>query len=157
MIPDRIAKIIASFFFIGHIRWAPGTFGSLAGLLIFWLLPEKGHLPVFLLASAAAFVACPGAVRAYAAKDPPPFVADEVCGMMLALLWFPKKIFLYFAAFILFRLLDTLKPWPIFLIQKKGKASCIVWDDLLAGALTNVVLRAGLALEASGLLARISS
>lgn len=157
MIPDRAAKILASFFYIGHLRPAPGTFGSLAGLLIFWVLPGNAHLPVFLLVSGAAFAVCPGAVRAYAAKDPSQFVADEVCGMMLALLCFPKTIFFYFAAFILFRSLDIIKPWPIILVQKKGSPFCIVWDDLLAGALTNVFLRGGLALEGSGLLGRIFS
>ena len=155
--PDRLAKRIGSFFYLGHLPWAPGTWGSLAGLLIFWFASEKAHVPVFLGATTVAFCACPGAVRAYASKDPSQFVADEVCGMMLGLLWLPKKTELYLAGFILFRFFDIVKPWPISVLQKKEGPSFIVWDDLLAGVFANLALRAAAVAGIPALFARLGS
>lgn len=97
---DRLAKIIASFFYIGHIPWAPGTFGSAAGLAIFWFIPEGTQIVTALLMSGLALWACPGAVRVYGSKDPSYFVADEVAGMMVSLLLLPKNIWVYLAAFL---------------------------------------------------------
>ena len=74
-------------------------------------------------------------------SDPKEFVLDEVAGMMLSLLWLPRKIWVYIAAFVLFRVLDIFKPWPISLIQKSKHPSSIMSDDLAAGAFTNLILR----------------
>ncbi len=122
----------------------PGTFGSLAGLLIFWGCPLKWQLPALVFLCCLGFYLCPRSVKAFGSKDPQSFVTDEVCGMMVALFWLPKSLGVYFAAFLLFRFFDVLKPWPIGLVQKKENPSCILWDDLLAGIFTNLLLRAAL-------------
>jgi phosphatidylglycerophosphatase A len=66
---------------------------------------------------------------------------DETCGMMLSLVWLPREVSIYIGAFILFRLLDIIKPWPICLIQQSKRPTSIVWDDLAAGVATNAILQ----------------
>lgn len=140
---DGFVKMISSFFYLGHLPLAPGTWGSLAGLLIGWFTPTPFDLPALLFMCVLGFYACPRAVAVYKAKDPSAFVMDEVCGMMLGVLWLPKAGWVAFVGFLLFRFFDIVKPWPISWIQKKNSPSCILWDDLLAGVFTNLVLRAG--------------
>lgn len=152
---DRLVKMIGTFFYVGHLPWAPGTWGSLAGLLIAWFSPEPSRTLLLVFMCIAGFYACPRAVAAYQAKDPSVFVMDEVCGMMLGILWLPRSVWVALVGFLLFRFFDVVKPWPISWIQKKDHPSCILWDDLLAGAFTNAVLRAGLLLGAPALFARL--
>ena len=142
--PERWVRILSSFFYIGYAPWMPGTLGSLAGLFIFWLCPFKGQAAILLFFSAIGFYLCRPAVKAFASKDPKRFVMDEVCGMMAALFWLPGTFAVYLTAFAFFRFFDVLKPWPILLVQKKESPSCIMWDDLLAGLFTNLLLRAAL-------------
>lgn len=150
-------KIISTFFYVGYLPWAPGTWGSLAGLLIAWFTPEPCRTLLFLFMCVLGFYACPRAVTAYKAKDPSGFVMDEVCGMMLAVLWLPKAAWVALVGFLLFRFFDSVKPWPISWVQKRNSPSCILWDDLLAGAFTNLLLRAGVFLGGSTLFARPGS
>ncbi len=133
-------KTLASFFYVGYLPWAPGSFGSLAGLLIGWYF--YGALPYLTVAFCLlGFVICKPATAVFLSPDPSAFVLDEVSGMMLSVLWLPKTPFVFLAGFILFRLLDILKPWPISRIQKSPNPSSIMWDDLAAGALANAILQ----------------
>src|SRR3989338_4383444 len=128
-------KALASFFYVGYLPWAPGSFGSLAGLLIAWYF--YGALPYLTIAFCLlGFILCKPATAVFSSKDPAPFVLDEVCGMMLGVLWLPKTPVVFLAGFILFRLFDILKPWPISRIQKNPNPSSIMLDDLAAGAVT---------------------
>lgn len=137
-----LVKIISSFFYIGHIPLAPGTFGSAAGLLILWGSPVETHPFILMFLTLLGFYVCPMAVVVYQSKDPSFFVLDEVCGMMVSLLWLPKDPILYLAGFFLFRALDIFKPGVIGAADRRTAPSAIVWDDLLAGFFTNVGLRA---------------
>ncbi len=133
-------RTLASFFYVGYLPWAPGSFGSLAGLLIGWYF--YGALPSLTIVFCfLGFMLCKPAVAAFLSPDPPSFVLDEVSGMMLSVLWLPKTPVVFLAGFILFRLLDILKPWPISRIQKSPNPSSIMWDDLAAGALVNIILQ----------------
>ena len=71
---------------------------------------------------------------------------DEVCGMMATVLWLPKTLPVFIAAFLLFRLLDIWKPWPISWLQDQKHPFSIMHDDLAAGLLGNLILRAALRL-----------
>ena len=84
---------------------------------------------------------CKRAEEVFNAKDPGCFVLDEVVGMMVSVLWLPKNLLLYVAGFILFRVLDVWKPGPIGWIQNTKTPHSIMWDDLAAGAVVNVVLQ----------------
>ncbi len=135
-----LVKIIASFLYVGYLPIAPGTFGSLAGLLIAWFFTEW-NLYFFIFLSSLGFLVCKVSTKIFDSKDPSYFVMDEVCGMMLSLLWIPRIPVLFAAGFVLFRLADTLKPWPISLIQKSQRPSSIMEDDLAAGLFVNLLLQ----------------
>ena len=87
------------------------------------------------------FLVCRPSQAVFHSKDPSSFVMDEVCGMMLSVLWLPKSLLWYAVAFGLFRLLDVTKPWPIRVIQRSSHPFMIMADDLLAGVFTNLILR----------------
>jgi phosphatidylglycerophosphatase A len=70
------------------------------------------------------------------------FVMDEVAGAMLGLLGSPKTVPVYVAGFLLFRLFDVWKPWPIGRIEQFKGPWTIVGDDLAAGVATNLALHA---------------
>ena len=133
-------KAVASFFYVGFLPKAPGTFGSLAGLILAWFLNPN---IVFILSalSIIGFVISPAARIAFRQDDPKEFVIDEVTGMMLTVLWLPKKLVLFILGFLIFRVLDIWKPWPIRLIQKNKNALSIMWDDLAAGFFANLILQ----------------
>ena len=133
-------KVLATFFYVGYLPIAPGTWASLVGLSIAWFFNES----LFWLAvifSLIGFVICKRAEEVFNAKDPGCFVLDEVVGMMVSVLWLPKNLLLYVAGFILFRVLDVWKPGPIGWIQNTKTPHSIMWDDLAAGAVVNVVLQ----------------
>lgn len=70
-------------------------------------------------------------------------VVDEVIGMLVALVWLPMSWQTFFLGFVLFRLFDIWKPWPISFIDRKvGGGVGVVADDLLAGIVVNVILQA---------------
>ena len=137
---DVLVKITATFFGAGYSPWAPGTMGSLAGIMIAWFVGPSAYLYLAVFA-ALGFLVCPASVRVFNSTDPSMFVMDEVCGVMIAALLVPRTIAFYAGAFILFRLFDIAKPWPISIIQKSKRPSAIMWDDVLAGVFANLVLR----------------
>ena len=136
-----LVKLLASFYYVGYLPWMPGTWGSLVALPIAWFFNENLAWFILIL-SLTGFLISPFAEAAFGAKDPSRFVLDEVVGMALSVLWLPKNLILYAVGFILFRGLDVWKPGPIGWIQKTETPSSILWDDLLAGAVANIILQA---------------
>ncbi|OIO37998.1 MAG: hypothetical protein AUJ71_04040 [Candidatus Omnitrophica bacterium CG1_02_49_16] len=141
----RSVKFLASFSYAGYLPWAPGTWGSLVALLIAWFFNEY-LLWSIVIFSFIGLSICRPAEEAFNAKDPHRFVLDEVVGMMASVLFLPKRYLVFLAAFILFRVLDVLKPGPIGRIQASRTPSSIMWDDLSAGALVNILLQVSLRL-----------
>jgi phosphatidylglycerophosphatase A len=139
-------KILATFFGIGCLPFAPGTWASLAGLAIAWVFYPFIFYGVFVLTAVGLFISKP-AEEIFKKKDPSEFVWDEAAGMALSVLWLPKAWEIFLSAFIIFRLLDILKPWPINLIQKSKSPESIMWDDLAAGLVTNLLIRGFLELQ----------
>ncbi|MCY3988206.1 MAG: phosphatidylglycerophosphatase A [Gammaproteobacteria bacterium] len=140
----RLVQLAGSGLGLGYLPVAPGTWGSAGGLLIWWLtLPMGRALQALLLVLAAvpAAVAC-GACARRARRDDPSFVVlDEVLGMYLALLFLSPSLPWVAAAFVLFRLLDIVKPWPVSMMEKRFTGgAAILLDDLVAGAITALLL-----------------
>ena len=134
----RPVTLVATWFGVGLIRRAPGTWGSLAALPCAAGLQFLGG--PWLLAGATGLVALAGVwasgryAAALASGDPGAVVVDEVAGQWLALLPLPLDLWWYAAAFALFRLFDIAKPWPIGWLDKNlhgGRG--IMADDLAAG------------------------
>jgi phosphatidylglycerophosphatase A len=141
---NRLVKIAASAFGLGHMPVAPGTWGSLGAVLLFvavrLLLRPLSRSQTVLAALLAlvvivGFAVCPQAQRVYASEDPGPFVLDEVAGQWLTCLafwtWGPWASAL--GAFLGFRLFDIWKPTPVCTAERLPGAWGPMVDDLVAG------------------------
>jgi phosphatidylglycerophosphatase A len=145
----RSAALFVSWFGSGWLPWAPGTWGSLAALPFAWAIIAYGGGPGTLaLASLVVFGlgcwAAEIAVRATNTDDPGWIVVDEVVGQWLTLLAAPFSPIGFTAAFLLFRLFDIWKPWPVRWADRKlGGGVGIMADDVLAAAYAAAVLEIG--------------
>jgi phosphatidylglycerophosphatase A len=90
------------------------------------------------------FLTAGQAEKLFCAKDPKFVVIDEVCGMCISLLWVPFSIETAIAAFFLFRLLDTLKPFPAARLEDRHGSLGIMGDDIVAGVYANGILQIAL-------------
>nr|WP_250887055.1 MULTISPECIES: phosphatidylglycerophosphatase A [unclassified Rhodanobacter] len=130
---------------------AQGTFGSLAALLPWLLLrelPLPMYLAVLLIGFAAGVWACNVASRALGVADHRSLVWDEFIGQwvaLLPLLVLPAPWWAIALGFLLFRLFDVWKPWPISWLDRRVKGGMgVMVDDVVAGAFAAVVLALGL-------------
>lgn len=129
---------IATGFGSGFSPVAPGTAGSLAALLPWWLLLRELPLPLYLGVLAAAFVlgvwASAWTIRRTGIQDPSLVVWDEYVGMWIALAAAPAGWAWVLGAFVAFRVFDILKPWPVSWADRAldGGFGAML-DDVLAG------------------------
>lgn len=142
-IRNAIVKILATFFYVGYLPLIPGTFGSLAGLLLYYLARENA---LFLTALTLGimilgFLVSGEAERLTGRKDNREIVIDEVAGMLLSLWLVPFNPKFMLIAFFVFRLMDTLKPYPAGAFQKLRGSIGIMSDDIIAALYTNIVLQ----------------
>lgn len=142
---QRLVILLATVCFVGKIPFAPGTFGSIAGLPIAFFL-SKIDLLVAVICTAlfilfAIWIAS-GAEKILKKKDPPSIVIDETAGIMVTFLNIPFNIFSVAAGFLIFRFFDNIKPPPVRSIEKgfPGGAG-VVLDDVAAGIYSNLALR----------------
>lgn len=136
---------IVTFGGVGLLPFAPGTWGSAAALPFGWLIAMLGGWPALL--AGAAIVAAIGwrASDRYVAltgrDDPPEIVIDEVAAQWLALTVVPLTLPGYFAAFFIFRLFDTLKPWPASWADAEVEGGAgVMLDDIVAGLYALIAL-----------------
>lgn len=127
---------------------APATVASLVAVVVYWALPIGGSSPAFLVLVAASVLIGPwvcGSLTTSEDPDPKRAVWDEVAGVWLTCLFLPKTLPWLAAAFLLFRVLDILKPWPIRQYERLPGGYGIMADDVAAGvlgaALLNLVYR----------------
>ena len=142
---DNAVIFLATGCYVGKIPIAPGTFGSLAGLLICVVLSDICLISAILVTIAVigfSIWIAGEAEKLIEQEDPGCIVIDEIAGMMVTLLGLPLDLFNATAGFALFRLLDILKPFPIRLLEKRlpGGAG-VVADDIIAGIFANILLR----------------
>jgi len=146
-----MSKLIATFFYVGRAPFAPGTFGSLVALPLAYLMHRTSGFPLLFAATLAVFAlgwwATGEVTRGQADHDPGEIVIDEVVGQWIALwplslgLWMrgvDPSVFPYpgwVSAFILFRLFDIWKPWPVSWADNKTTPLGVMLDDVLAGLL----------------------
>jgi phosphatidylglycerophosphatase A len=131
--------------YVGKIPFAPGTFGSLMGVMICYLLSRVSISLSALIAIALILSAVwlsEHAERIIGEKDPGCIVIDEVAGMVVTMIGLPFNALTAIAGFVLFRLLDVLKPPPVRTFQESlpGGAG-VVMDDVAAGIIGNLLLR----------------
>jgi phosphatidylglycerophosphatase A len=120
----------------GLAPFAPGTFGSIPGLVLFWLTLDFG--PYVQLGVAVALVLagiwiCGESARRIGVHDHGGIVWDEIAGMYLTLFVAPVTLWGFALAFVLFRVMDIVKPWPIRDLDHRIHGGLgIMLDDLLA-------------------------
>ena len=123
---------------------APGTFGSLPGVLLFWLTLDFGlyvQLGVAVALAVTGIWICGESARRIGVHDHGGIVWDEIAGMYLTLLAAPATLPGWLLAFVLFRAADIVKPWPIRdLDHRLGGGVGIMLDDLVAALYAAVVL-----------------
>ena len=160
-----MSRLIASVFGVGFLKPAPGTWGSVAALILAFAILEVGGVGMFLAALALSIVAAFWSVADLISKlgepghhDPSWVVVDEVAGQWIALLPVvigaavtgaaPVQLWPgWVAAFLLFRLFDIWKPGPVGWADRRRGAAGVVLDDIIAGVLAalGVILLAALA------------
>jgi phosphatidylglycerophosphatase A len=146
---DFGAKLVATGFFSGYSPFAPGTAGSLVGVLLF--LPLAGRpwllqLALLLVVTLVGMLAADRLARSLGLKDPGLVVVDEIAGQWLSYLALPFTPLTALAGFVLFRVMDIVKPWPARDLERLPGGIGIVADDLAAGVYANLLLRVVLAI-----------
>ena len=123
---------------------APGTAGTIAAIPIFLalsLLPENIYLGVCLLTFVVGIPICGASAKALGVKDHSGIVWDEFVGFWVTMAFAPAGWAWIAGGFVLFRLFDIAKPWPISWVDRNvGGGFGIMLDDLLAGVLAAAVL-----------------
>src|SRR5580658_7865459 len=152
----RWATLVATFFGAGRLRPGPGTWGSLAAVVV-WALASS-RIPVanrtwatIIAAIVVSLIGIPAATlvaRSCGLKDPQFVVVDEVAGQLVALIAVPLAWKTFLAGLILFRIFDIWKPFPIRRLERLPEGTGIVVDDLGAGlyalAVMHLLLHFGL-------------
>lgn len=140
-----IIKFLASGFYTGYFPVAPGTIGSLVGILACFILqdvPFTTYVIVVILTLIAGIYISGEAEKIYQTKDSSHIVIDEIAGIFFTFIYLPKGISFLLAGFVAFRFFDILKPFPIRLIDEKIKGGWgIMFDDVLAGIYANILIR----------------
>jgi phosphatidylglycerophosphatase A len=139
--------LLAFGFGTGLAPRAPGTVGSLPGLLLGWLalpLPLSWRIGLGVALFLAGIWICGESARRIGTHDHPGIVWDEIAGMYFVLLVVPPQISLYALAFLLFRLFDIWKPWPIRDLDHRLSGGLgIMLDDLVAALYAALLLAFG--------------
>lgn len=134
--------LIATGIGLGFSPLAPGTMGSLLGLLLMYLLFP---LPFWITVLIIIFLFFIGVYTGTALEkdhgtDPSKVVIDEIVGMMTSLILVPRIWWIYATAFVLFRIFDIVKPPPINASQKLKGGWGIMADDVLAGLYSLILI-----------------
>jgi phosphatidylglycerophosphatase A len=143
------AKLVATFFGMGLLHPGPGSWGSAATVLLWWLLsfwinPSWQPAAAVLLAAVAIVIGIPAATRmarASGLKDPQFVVIDEVAGQLITLIAVPVSWKSLLLGFIFFRGFDIVKPPPVRQLEHLPEGFGIVIDDVAAGLYALVIMQ----------------
>src|SRR5512139_64377 len=130
---DNIVLFIAEGGFSGRMPVAPGTAGTVVGVLLYLLvkdLPALWYSAVFAIVALIGTWAAGAADRVLGTKDSPTIVIDEIAGFLLVMLLVPFAWGYAAAGFLLFRFFDILKPWPLNKLQDIPGGPGVMLDDI---------------------------
>ena len=147
-ITTTVALTMATVGGVGYVPFAPGTFGSAAGLLAWWLFGPSAVIQGTAIVVLFAAGVWSGGVceRHFHRTDPAPVVIDEAMGMLITLFLNPVGWLGALGAFLLFRIADVIKPFPADRLESLHGGVGVMADDAMAAIYANLVLRAALAL-----------
>jgi len=142
---QRLGLFIATCGYLGYVPIAPGTFGSAAGLAVFYAVRSTGSISVEIGAIVILFAigvwAGTAAEHHFGGIDPGPVVLDEVVGMLITLALLPVNGLGAVTGFLVFRVLDVVKPWPSAQFENLPGGLGVMADDGMAAIYGNLVLR----------------
>jgi phosphatidylglycerophosphatase A len=146
-----LSKVISTFFGLGYFPVAPGTITSLVVILAYKFYLYQLSWPLYLLMLFLLFVAGVYTSTKFSAesnkKDPRKIVIDEACGQLLVLFRMPEAWFPVLASFILFRIFDIVKPYPIKKVEALPAGWGIMMDDVVAAIYAGVIINLYLLLK----------
>lgn len=146
-----VRKIGASVFFLGYFPYGPGTVGSAVTIGALWFLDNKykslftpEHLvfywgAIMLLAAVSIYLSSKSK-EVFGSDDPGPVIIDEVVGQFVTFFMIPLSIRTLIVGFVLFRLFDIIKPFPVHHMEEMDGGVGITMDDVAAGVLANISL-----------------
>jgi phosphatidylglycerophosphatase A len=140
----RLGVFVATCAHVGYAPIAPGTFGSLLALVLYYLIRCQQSTAIEL--GAIAVIVAIGLWSATEAEhhfggiDPGPVVIDEVVGMLITLALHPVNIWGAIVDFLTFRVLDVVKPWPARRLELLPGGFGVVLDDVMAGVYGNMIV-----------------
>ncbi len=147
---NRVSRAVILFIaegaYSGKSPLAPGTAGTLAGVLLYVGIREASsflYIVITLMVCAGGTWAAGRAEKILGCKDCPSIVIDEIAGYLIAMFMVPAGWGFVAAGFFLFRLFDIIKPWPLYALQKINGGLGVMLDDIGAGIYTNILLQAG--------------
>lgn len=144
---STISVLLATAGGVGYLPWAPGAWGSLIGVLLGFLVTRTLAWPMAILVIvlggiACAFI-CTSAEQALQQHDPSMIVLDEVYGMCVVFVvcpWIASSLLWLIAAFLLFRLFDIIKPFPLRRLERLPTGWGIMADDIGAALYAAVLV-----------------
>ena len=140
----RLAFLFATGFGSGYSPFAPGTAGSAVGLVFVWgmsTLSLGGQIAAVAVVTVLSMIAADVVAKSTGLKDPGLIVADEIAGMMVTMVAIPLTPVSLILGFVLFRIMDVVKPPPARQFEHFKGGVGIVADDLMAGVYAHLVLR----------------
>jgi phosphatidylglycerophosphatase A len=146
----RLGLFVATCGYLGYVPVAPGTFGSALGLAVFFAVRSADSVALEIGVVVLLFVVglwCGTiAEHHFGGIDPGPVVLDEVLGMLITLALLPVNTTGAIVGFIVFRVLDVLKPWPSAQFERLPGGLGVMADDAMAAVYGNVLMRGLIAL-----------
>ncbi|MBK5255276.1 MAG: phosphatidylglycerophosphatase A [Vicinamibacteria bacterium] len=140
----RLAFVFATGFGSGYSPFAPGTAGSAVGLVFVWgmsMMNLPGQVAAVVVVTILSMISADIVAKSLGLKDPGVIVADEIAGMMVTMIAIPLTLTSVITGFILFRVMDVVKPPPARQFEHFKGGIGVVADDLMAGVYAHLALR----------------
>ena len=141
----RISEWIASCFKVGYLPLAPGTWGSIFAILLWWVFLKDLSTFIFCIIIVCLFftgiVVSNTIIKHNQDNDPSYVIIDELVGQWIALLIIPDGYYNILIIFVLFRFFDIIKPWPIRYFEQLPKGLGVMSDDVVAGLFTFILIQ----------------
>jgi phosphatidylglycerophosphatase A len=143
-VSKAVILFIAEGAYSGKSPFAPGTAGTLVGVLLYAAVMNAGLLPYSILTCLVCIIGTWAAGKAevlLAKRDSPSIVIDEIAGFLVSMFLVPVGWGYVAAGFLLFRAFDIVKPWPLYDVQDVHGGLGVMLDDIGAGVYTNILLQ----------------
>ena len=138
---QRRIRFIATFGGLGYSRIAPGTTGCLGAAALYLLVRQNLiiYAAALIILLVLGFFVSGTAEEIFNAKDAKPIVIDDACGLLIALFLIPFSYANFLVVFLLFRVIDIIKPFPIRRIESLPGSLGVMADDIVAGIYANLL------------------